>query len=628
MKCTIFKNVRDIKNPNYITVVEALDRIRNGKSEKNISIVRKAKDKKAKADAKKNLPSVCFSGKFSERKDNFLIEHSGYVILDFDDIEDVDKRKKELCEDKYSYAVWISPSGNGLKVLVKIPPREKDHEHYYMGLIDKYPELDTTSRNLSRVCYESYDPEIYINEDSEVWTDKKMEAPKKEVTKDFKTPTKSSNNNHSWKTEKVLEMIISSPEGNKYNELMKASYLAGGYVSGGFLNESEILTLMEQAIMSRNPTDVNQAMRGIADGFAQGKLNPISDTEQTTTSNNGKVKVPVELFSSKSDEKEWIEMAIANNIPQGYDMGSSHFDEHYRLKPETLVGIFGIDNVGKTTFQHFMSVCYAKKHHENFLLICKENQASTVRQKIMELHTGVALHLATKEQVEEARTFAYKYFDILRADVDIEMSNFFEVMEEVYKRKHYFVTFIDPYNAIQHSQLPKDNYKFLDNLRKFQKNWKMSFHVSMHISTERARNWVYGEQDSMFDFQGNEIATKGQMRMPRKNFVEGGQPIANKLDDIIIVHRLVKLQELRSYTLVSIDKVKEELTGGMPTYEDPIMFYKEFGFDTFQDRDKKNPLVPNMSPRVTPPSEGYNANAAIESARDESEFDQQTFELE
>ena len=82
------------------------------------------------------------------------------------------------------------------------------------------------------------------------------------------------------------------------------------------------------------------------------------------------------------------------------------------------------------------------------------------------------------------------------------------------------------------------------------------------------------------------------MKIPRKNFVEGGQPIANKLDDIIIVHRIPKLPEIRSYILISIDKVKEEKTGGMVSFEEPILFLKRGKHNTFVDKYLINPLLP------------------------------------
>jgi hypothetical protein len=45
---------------------------------------------------------------------------------------------------------------------------------YFDALKDYYDSeyFDSSTKNVSRVCYESYDPRIYINNDAEIWTDK------------------------------------------------------------------------------------------------------------------------------------------------------------------------------------------------------------------------------------------------------------------------------------------------------------------------------------------------------------------------------------------------------------------------------------------------------------------------
>jgi hypothetical protein len=82
------------------------------------------------------------------------------------------KDKEMLTKNKYVFSVFVSPSGNGLKVLVKIPRDKENHTRYFQSL-DKYFNsnyFDKTTKNISRVCYESYDPLIHINNDSEEWT--------------------------------------------------------------------------------------------------------------------------------------------------------------------------------------------------------------------------------------------------------------------------------------------------------------------------------------------------------------------------------------------------------------------------------------------------------------------------
>ena len=81
------------------------------------------------------------------------------------------QEKERLSKNNYVYSVFISPSGKGLKVLVKIPQDIDNHVNYFNSLEIYFdnPHFDTTCKNISRVCYESYDTLLYVNENSSVW---------------------------------------------------------------------------------------------------------------------------------------------------------------------------------------------------------------------------------------------------------------------------------------------------------------------------------------------------------------------------------------------------------------------------------------------------------------------------
>ena len=142
-----------------------------------IESIRDESDKTKRNELKKQLPAICFSGKFSKRSDDSIIEHSGLMCLDFDgyaSYDDMIEEKGRLIEDKYVMSVFISPSGNGLKALIKIPKDPENHKRYFDALGEHYnsEQFDVTSKNVSRVCYESYDPDIYISLESDLWDTK------------------------------------------------------------------------------------------------------------------------------------------------------------------------------------------------------------------------------------------------------------------------------------------------------------------------------------------------------------------------------------------------------------------------------------------------------------------------
>ena len=171
MEITIFKDIKDTAQPFYRDVDTIIERIREGSSREIVESIRGEKDKEIRNKLKQSLPAICFSGKFTKRNDSSIIKHSGIMCLDFDGYETNElllEQKELLSEDKYTYSVFISPSGLGLKVLVKIPAEEENHKNFFNSLEKYYNSeyFDKTCKNLSRVCYESYDPLIYVNEQS------------------------------------------------------------------------------------------------------------------------------------------------------------------------------------------------------------------------------------------------------------------------------------------------------------------------------------------------------------------------------------------------------------------------------------------------------------------------------
>ena len=193
MTITIFKDIKSTNQPFYREVDVILNRIRDGASKELVKKIRAEKDKTQKNLFKQNLPAVCFSGKFTKRNDNSLEDHSGLICLDFDGYnsnKDLLQEKERLSKNKYIYSVFISPSGKGLKALVKIPNDPDNHKSYFLSLQSFFnsPYFDITSKNLSRVCYESYDPLIYINKTSSVW-DKIEEEEFNEINRKVDLPT-------------------------------------------------------------------------------------------------------------------------------------------------------------------------------------------------------------------------------------------------------------------------------------------------------------------------------------------------------------------------------------------------------------------------------------------------------
>jgi len=174
MQVTIFKNIRETSTPFIRDVDYIFNRIKEGKSKELINKIRKSKSKEEQNKLKGELPSICFSGIFKNRSKQGIISHTGLICFDFDKYESDELLQKDrtlLQKDKFTFALFISPSGNGLKVLVKIPSEIDNHKLYFDALEKHYDNshFDSAVSDVSRVCYESFDKDIYINNNSKVW---------------------------------------------------------------------------------------------------------------------------------------------------------------------------------------------------------------------------------------------------------------------------------------------------------------------------------------------------------------------------------------------------------------------------------------------------------------------------
>ena len=124
---------------------------------------------------KKKLPVAYFSaGNISGRKLNANVtQHSGLIICDIDIADnpntDFIALKKELCNDKYTYACFNSPSG-GIKVIVNTNIRTLlHHEAFFQSVkshyLNKYKltKIDPSGCNIARACYLPFDDKCYFN---------------------------------------------------------------------------------------------------------------------------------------------------------------------------------------------------------------------------------------------------------------------------------------------------------------------------------------------------------------------------------------------------------------------------------------------------------------------------------
>lgn len=116
------------------------------------------------------FPYVTFSGVFSSRREQDLLKHSSLVVFDFDDLEDVAEVRQQLL---FSTALetellFTSPSGNGLKWVLRIEPENGSHRDFFLA-VSNYLwsefrlKVDSSGRDLARACFLAYSPDSYLH---------------------------------------------------------------------------------------------------------------------------------------------------------------------------------------------------------------------------------------------------------------------------------------------------------------------------------------------------------------------------------------------------------------------------------------------------------------------------------
>jgi hypothetical protein len=175
---TLFKNFNEVIE--HKTIPTILEEIKTGKYKPGIIYLRKSlaeKKEEAYNKAKKSLPAFTPSGKFvGGRKLEFLTEYSKFIILDIDKLSaaDLQNAKHLANQSEFTFASFISPSGNGLKILVKIDTPKSEHKETFLKVQAHYEsllklEIDKSGKDLTRLCFYSWDENLYLNEDSKTF---------------------------------------------------------------------------------------------------------------------------------------------------------------------------------------------------------------------------------------------------------------------------------------------------------------------------------------------------------------------------------------------------------------------------------------------------------------------------
>jgi hypothetical protein len=168
-----------------ITVEQAVEIIRSTLFKDRIEEIRRTEKQREQDNLKKKLDYFTFSGEFKERKEDGLIKHSGFICIDFDDLQQLVYIREKLIKDPFTHLLFTSPTGTGLKVVVKIDPENHIGAYFWLeGYYDRTYglKIDEKCKDVPRACFVSWDPECFYNAES-----LSPEMPSEELKLDYST---------------------------------------------------------------------------------------------------------------------------------------------------------------------------------------------------------------------------------------------------------------------------------------------------------------------------------------------------------------------------------------------------------------------------------------------------------
>ena len=171
-KFSFFKApIQNTKSHKSITIKDAYNYIVGHYAKEKTETLRSFDDKKrARLYKSANFDYVTFCGEFDIRSNNSVKSVSGLLCIDFDHVAELEVLFSKLLKDEYFNTVLLfrSPSGDGLKWVIEIPPSDLPHPDFFRA-IENYIfkvygiKIDGSGKDISRACFLCHDPNAYIN---------------------------------------------------------------------------------------------------------------------------------------------------------------------------------------------------------------------------------------------------------------------------------------------------------------------------------------------------------------------------------------------------------------------------------------------------------------------------------
>lgn len=164
---TLFRGLRFTAPKEQTTLKHVLDDIKSEKWKDRVE--------KCHLDIKHKdwLPCFTPTGSFNHRSIKGMESYNGVICLDIDHVENPEDLKSEAKKLPWVHAAFITPSGKGLKVMVltnSTPETYKATEEKVAAMFRDEVNFvrDNRCKDIARIQFISYDPNLYYNPEPEI----------------------------------------------------------------------------------------------------------------------------------------------------------------------------------------------------------------------------------------------------------------------------------------------------------------------------------------------------------------------------------------------------------------------------------------------------------------------------
>jgi hypothetical protein len=521
-----------------------------------IETIRAEDDKDARNELKMQLPCVLFSGEFKERNTAGLIRHSGYICLDFDGVDN----REELAADEFIYACWVSPSGNGVKALVRIPG--DDHYGSYLALEKRYPKLDRSCKDVSRVCYESYDPDLWVNEDAKIFTNRievtyetmSVDRPETDATKIYEALKK-------WLSNKGHEFY----EGNRNNYLFQLasacnrfgiprdearSMMRYDFVHGGTqFSEREHDQIMDSTY-GRYRNQFGTAAFEKSEIVERETMNVIS---QEITD----LESPARDLITLDDVYDDMRQEFISGKQKGETTYFPYLDYHFRWARGELTVMHGYGNHGKSAFINQLIQIKAMKEGKRFCYFSPEQYPPTdFYSDFIKTYVGKddmpGDNQMSDDKWVEAAAWVNQHIFYIYPEKDDPTPDYILMRFKEMLVKHKIDGFIvDPFNQLYHDYSERDD-KYLSKILTVFKRFAVMNQVYFVIIAHPSGGAI-------------SIDENGNYTMPYYTKISGGMMWGNKCDNVLAYNRpYYRTNPADARCDFASQKIKKQSRNGIP----------------------------------------------------------------